>query len=96
MPDQGVRRFVVRVTEPHHIERAAVVRVVPMGLAAALRHRADRPWNKFPVTNCVVYGGAGALSLGVLGLPPLDRRFMALRESRCPLICLAGGYAMWH
>jgi hypothetical protein len=88
--------FVVLVAEPHHVKRSAVVRVMALRFSTALRHCADRPWNKFPVTNCVVYGGAGALPLGVLGLPPLDRRFMALRESRCQLICLAGGYAMWH
>ena len=38
-----MRLFVVLVAEPHHIKGAAVVRVVALWFAAALRHSADGP-----------------------------------------------------
>ena len=41
--DNGMRFFVMLVAKPHNIERAAVVRVVALWFAAALRHSADGP-----------------------------------------------------
>ena len=59
--DKGMRFFVMLVAKPHNIERTAVVRVMPLGFAAAIRDGAHGPWDHAAIAHGIAkryMGGA--------------------------------------
>lgn len=82
------------VAKPDYIQRTAVVWVVPMWSSAALGDSAHRPWDEPPVSDCVVYSGARALPLRMLGCPSFHCGIMACGKCCCALICLTRGHPM--